>query len=112
MRSLEPHTPAIFALVLFQVGSADFCLDSASNLDAPTYASCVADVCHHTSLFLKTGFCCWVLVLTPVILATWEAEITVQGQPRQSSGNPHLHNNQSKMDWRCGSSNRDPALQV
>jgi hypothetical protein len=24
----------------------------------------------------------------------------------------HLKNNQSKMDWRCGSSGREPALQA
>jgi hypothetical protein len=29
-----------------------------------------------------------------------------------SSKNPHLQNNQSQMDWRCGSSCRAPALQV
>jgi hypothetical protein len=28
-----------------------------------------------------------------------------------SSQDPHLQNNQSKMDWRCGSSGRAPALQ-
>jgi hypothetical protein len=36
----------------------------------------------------------------------------VQGQPTQivCETPPHLQNNQSKMDWRCGSSNRAPAL--
>jgi hypothetical protein len=29
-----------------------------------------------------------------------------------SSQDPHLQNNQSKMDWRCGSSSRVPALQA
>jgi hypothetical protein len=40
---------------------------------------------------------------------TWEAEnkrIVVQGQSRQivreNTPKPHLQNNQSKMDWRCG----------
>jgi hypothetical protein len=52
----------------------------------------------------------------PVILAIWEAEIRrimVPGQPRQIVlKNSHLINNQSKLDWRCGSSGRMPALQV
>jgi hypothetical protein len=42
-----------------------------------------------------------------VILATWEAEIKriiVQGQPGKQISIPHLQNNQSKMDWRYGSS--------
>jgi hypothetical protein len=45
-----------------------------------------------------------------VILATQEAEIrrvVVQCQPE-----PHLQNNQSKIDWRCDSSSRAPALQT
>jgi hypothetical protein len=51
--------------------------------------------------------------LTLAILATWEAEIgriTVRGQPRQIVQEAHLQNNQSKMDWRRGSSSRAPAL--
>jgi hypothetical protein len=39
--------------------------------------------------------------LTPVILATWEAEIgriKVRGQPVQTVHETHLQNNQSKMD--------------
>jgi hypothetical protein len=38
----------------------------------------------------------------------------LQFKPAQtnSSRDPHLQNNQSKMDWRCGSSRRAPALQV
>jgi hypothetical protein len=51
----------------------------------------------------------------PVILATWEAEIgriAVSGQSRQIVHETlHLQNSQSKMDWRCGSSGRVPALQ-
>jgi hypothetical protein len=50
---------------------------------------------------------------TSVILATWEAEIgktMVQGQPRKIIWEtPHLQNNQSKMDWRCGSNGRASA---
>jgi hypothetical protein len=51
----------------------------------------------------------------PAILATWEDEIrriVVQGQLGQivHETPPHLQNNQSKMDWRCGSSSRVPAL--
>jgi hypothetical protein len=52
--------------------------------------------------------------LMSVILATWEAEIrtTVASQPGQIvHDTPHLQNNQSKMDWRCGSSSRVPDLQ-
>jgi hypothetical protein len=49
-------------------------------------------------------------------LGTWEAEIgriQAQGQPRQIvPETPHLQNNHSKMDWRCGSRGRVPALQV
>jgi hypothetical protein len=53
----------------------------------------------------------------PVILATGEAEIERiedQGQPRQTSSSkrPHLQDNQRKMDWRYGSSNRAPAMQA
>jgi hypothetical protein len=50
-----------------------------------------------------------------IIPATWEAEIRsimVQGQPGQIVHKPSSQNNQSKMDWRCGSSSRVPALQV
>jgi hypothetical protein len=47
--------------------------------------------------------CQW---LIPVILVTWDAKtrrIAVQGQPGQIVfETPHLQNNQSKMDWRCG----------
>jgi hypothetical protein len=50
--------------------------------------------------------------LMPVVLATWQAEtwrIMARGQPRQID--PHRQNNQSKMNWRCGSSSRMPTLQ-
>jgi hypothetical protein len=49
-----------------------------------------------------------------VILATWKAEIgrmVVQSQTRQTvckTSSPK--NNQSRMDWGCGSSGRVPAL--
>jgi hypothetical protein len=46
----------------------------------------------------------------PVIPATWDAEIrrlAIAGQPEEID---HLQNNQSKMDWRFGSSRRVPAL--
>jgi hypothetical protein len=53
----------------------------------------------------------------PVTLATWDSEIwriAVQGQPSKQFMRPppHLQNNQSKMDWRFGSSSRVPTLQV
>jgi hypothetical protein len=54
---------------------------------------------------------CW--WLTPIILATWETEIsriTVQGQPKQIVLKTSSLNNYSKMDRRCGSSSRAPAL--
>jgi hypothetical protein len=38
--------------------------------------------------------------------------IVVWGQPRQIVWETYLQNNQSKMDCRCGSSGRVPALQV
>jgi hypothetical protein len=55
----------------------------------------------------------WLMIL---ILATWEAEIwriAVQGQPRQLiCKTPSPKNNQSKIDCRCGSSDRMPALKA
>jgi hypothetical protein len=46
----------------------------------------------------------------PIILATWEAEIRkimVQSQNWQIIfKTPISKNNQNKMDWRCGSSDR------
>jgi hypothetical protein len=51
--------------------------------------------------------------LTSVTLVTWEAEIrriTVPGQPGQIVLETPSPNNQRKMDWRCGSSKRTPAL--
>jgi hypothetical protein len=48
--------------------------------------------------------------VTPIVLATWEAEvkrIEVPGESRQIFV-PELQNNQSKMDWRRGSSSRVP----
>jgi hypothetical protein len=47
--------------------------------------------------YVEAGHVC----LTPIILATWEVEIRrteVQGQPRQIVHEPHLQNNQGKMD--------------
>jgi hypothetical protein len=52
----------------------------------------------------------WLIPLIP-----WEAEIRrikVQGQPGQIVPRLHLQNNQSKMNWRYGSSSRAPALQA
>jgi hypothetical protein len=51
----------------------------------------------------------------PVILAAWEAGIrrmAVPGQQGQIVYEAHFQNNQSKMDWRCGSRSRALALQV
>jgi hypothetical protein len=45
----------------------------------------------------------------------WETEIGrmgVQGQPKQIVYVTHLQNNHSKMDWKCGSSSKAPALQM
>jgi hypothetical protein len=59
-----------------------------------------------------------VLVTHAYILVAWETEIwmiTVQGQPQKivcEMPPTHLQNNQTKTDWRCGSSSRAPALQV
>jgi hypothetical protein len=51
-----------------------------------------------------------VLWLMPVILAIWKTEIrriAIQVQPRKIIlKTPHLQINQSKIDWRCGSSGR------
>jgi hypothetical protein len=50
-----------------------------------------------------------------LVLASWDTEIRrikVGGQSGQIVLDPHLQNNQSKMDWRCGSSGRTPALQA
>jgi hypothetical protein len=52
---------------------------------------------------------------TPIILATWEAEIrriTVWGQPGQIVCKTLLQNYQSKLDWRHGSRDRAPVLQA
>jgi hypothetical protein len=50
----------------------------------------------------------------PIILVTWEAEIgriTVQGQPGQIvHETPFPKNNQSKIDWRTGSSDTECLL--
>jgi hypothetical protein len=32
--------------------------------------------------------------------------------PESSNATPYLQNNQRKMDWSCGSSSREPALQM
>jgi hypothetical protein len=59
-------------------------------------------------MFMLKNEGCWARCLwhMPIILATWEAEIrrilVQQGQPRQTV----------QMDWRCDSSNREPALQA
>jgi hypothetical protein len=52
--------------------------------------------------------------LTSVVRATREAKIriTVGDQPRLGFTRLHLQNNQSKMDWECGSNNRESALQI
>jgi hypothetical protein len=52
--------------------------------------------------------------LTSVILAIWEAEIRrieVHGPVQANSLTPS-QDNQGKIDWRCGSSDRASALQV
>jgi hypothetical protein len=49
----------------------------------------------------------------PVIPATWEAESRrIMFGGHNSSQDSYLQNNQSKMDWRCGSSSRKPTLQA
>jgi hypothetical protein len=53
--------------------------------------------------------------LMAVILATWEAEIrriVVLDQPGKQLMRPHSQKNQGKVNCRCGSSNRVPALQT
>jgi hypothetical protein len=47
--------------------------------------------------------------LKPIILATLEAEvgrIECSRPTQENSQEIHLQNNQSKMDWKCGSSSR------
>jgi hypothetical protein len=48
----------------------------------------------------------------PSYLEAEMGRIKVQGQPRQRVWETHLQNNQSKMDRRCGSKGREPALQA
>jgi hypothetical protein len=48
----------------------------------------------------------------PVILVNWEAEILKIAAPANSSPDPHPQNNQSKMNWGCGSKLKAPTLQV
>jgi hypothetical protein len=48
----------------------------------------------------------------PSCLGAGIRRFKVQGQPRQIVHKTHLQNIQGKMDWRCGSSGRVPALQV
>jgi hypothetical protein len=50
--------------------------------------------------------------LTPAMLATWETGIRRTMVQGKQFARPHLQNNQSKLDWRRGSSSREPALQV
>jgi hypothetical protein len=52
------------------------------------------------------------LRLTPVILPTFEAGLGGSQLGWQVVHKTLSKNNQSKMDWRCGSSRRVPALQV
>jgi hypothetical protein len=58
-------------------------------------------------LEILKGHAWWGISVMP---ATWEAEIRrimVQGQTRQIvCYMPFPKNNQNKMDWRCGSSNK------
>jgi hypothetical protein len=59
------------------------------------------------------GACWW---LMSILLVTWEAEIeriVVWGHPGQIVlETPSPNNNQSKVEWRCGSSGMVPPLQV
>jgi hypothetical protein len=48
----------------------------------------------------------------PSYLEGWHWEDRGLRPAQANSLRPHLQNNQSKMDWRCGSSSRVPALQV
>jgi hypothetical protein len=53
--------------------------------------------------------------LTPITLATWEAEIRriqFEASPGKQFARSHLQNNQRKIDWRCDSSSRSPVLQA
>jgi hypothetical protein len=57
------------------------------------------------------GVVCWCLTL--VVLVTWEAEmggLWLRPAWANSYRDPHLQNNQSKMDWGCDSNSRAPAL--
>jgi hypothetical protein len=48
----------------------------------------------------------------PNYLEGWDGRISVQSQPGQTVLKTPFQNNQSKIDWRYGSSSRVPALQV
>jgi hypothetical protein len=51
-------------------------------------------------------------VSNPSYLGGWDQDCESRPAQANSSGDPHLQNNQSKMDERCGSSSRAPAVQV
>jgi hypothetical protein len=98
------------------IGLTDFLPTTTILFISISWEAEIIDVPHHLSPFslvFKNFYLSQVLVAhtcNPSSVGAEIGRIVVQGQLGQSLWDPHLQNNQSKMDWRCSSSSRVPAL--